>query len=155
MSEIRLGRYQQTLIPFFRPADALRSAVYVVGSPGMGKSTLLGNLCEQYCAAGAGVLLLDIKGDLARDIASRTQHPERIAYVQPGIIRFADGDRVRSPLRSVPHPSGSSLARRPPHPGDGQRQLPPFARHEGLMAGAGAADHPLLVAEVRTQSQPD
>lgn len=94
MSEIRLGRYQQTLIPFIRPADALRSAVYVVGSPGMGKSTLLGNLCEQYCAAGDGVLLLDLKGDLARDIAHRTRHPERIVYVQPGIIRFADGERV-------------------------------------------------------------
>lgn len=94
MSEIRLGRYQQTLIPFIRPADALRSAVYVVGSPGMGKSTLLGNLCEQFCAAGDGVLLLDLKGDLARDIAHRSRHPERIVYVQPGIIRFADGERV-------------------------------------------------------------
>ncbi|MGI8406000.1 MAG: hypothetical protein ACR2OE_14775 [Thermomicrobiales bacterium] len=94
MSEIRLGRYQQTLIPFIRPADALRSALYVVGSPGMGKSTLLGNLCEQYCAAGDGVLLLDLKGDLARDIAHRSRHPERIIYVQPGIIRFADGERV-------------------------------------------------------------
>jgi len=85
-SDIRLGRYQQTLIPFIRPAAALRSAVYVVASPGMGKSTLLGNLCEQYCAAGDGVLLLDLKGDLARDIAHRSR--------QPGIIRFADGERV-------------------------------------------------------------
>ena len=93
-SDIRLGRYQQTLIPFIRPADALRSAVYVVGSPGMGKSTLLGNLCEQYCAAGDGVLLLDLKGDLARDIAHRTRHPERVIYVQPGVIRFGDGERV-------------------------------------------------------------
>jgi hypothetical protein len=93
-SEIRLGRYQQTLVPFVRPVDALRSAVYVVGSPGMGKSTLLGNLCEQYGTAGDGVLLLDIKGDLARDIAGRSQHPENIIYVQPGTIRFADGDRV-------------------------------------------------------------
>jgi len=92
--DIRLGRYQQTLIPFIRPADALRSAVYVVGSPGIGKSTLLGNLCEQYCASGDGVLLLDIKGDLARDIAHRTRHPERVVYVQPGVIRFGDGDRV-------------------------------------------------------------
>lgn len=94
MSEIRLGRYQQTLIPFIRPAAALRSAVYVVGSPGMGKSTLLGNLCEQFCAAGDGVLLLDLKGDLARDIAHRSRHPERVVYVQPGIVRFGDGDRV-------------------------------------------------------------
>jgi hypothetical protein len=93
-SEIRLGRYQQTLVPFVRPVDALSSAVYVVGSPGMGKSTLLGNLCEQYGAAGDGVLLLDIKGDLARDIASRSRLPERITYIQPGVIHAPDGDRV-------------------------------------------------------------
>lgn len=94
MSELRFGRYQQTLIPFVRPADALRTAVYVVGSLGMGKSTLLGNLCEQYCAAGDGVLLLEIKGDLARAIAARTRHLERVIYVQPGVIPFPDGDRV-------------------------------------------------------------
>src|SRR5680860_438636 len=94
MSEIRLGRYDQTRVPFARSIASLRSATYVVGSPGMGKSTLLGNLCEQFCAAGDGVLLLDIKGDLARDIASRTQHPDRVVYVQPGVIRTPHGDRV-------------------------------------------------------------
>jgi len=94
MSEIRLGRYNQTRVPFVRSADALRSAVYVVGSPGMGKSTLLGNLCEQFCGSGDGVLLLDIKGDLARDIASRTRHSDRVVYVQPGILRTPTGDRV-------------------------------------------------------------
>jgi hypothetical protein len=91
---IRLGRYQQTLVPFVRPADVLRTATYVVGSPGMGKSTLLGNLCEQFCAAGDGVLLIDIKGDLARDVAGRTRHPDRAVYVQPGVIRFPDGEGV-------------------------------------------------------------
>ncbi len=94
MSDIRLGRYNQTRVPFVRSADALRSAVYAVGSPGMGKSTLLGNLCEQFCASGDGVILLDIKGDLARDIASRTRHPDRVVYVQPGVLRTDDGDRV-------------------------------------------------------------
>ena len=74
-TEINLGRYNETRIPFTRPIEALRTAIHVIGSPGMGKSTLLGNLCEQYCGAGDGVLLLDIKGDLARDIASRTRYP--------------------------------------------------------------------------------
>ncbi len=94
MSEIRLGRYNQTRVPFVRSADALRSAVHVIGSPGMGKSTLLGNLCEQYCGAGDGVLLLDIKGDLARDIASRTRYPDRVIYVQPGVIKTGSGERI-------------------------------------------------------------
>lgn len=94
MSRIRLGRYATTRIPFSRPVDALLSAIYIAGSPGMGKSTLLGNLCEQFSAAGDGVILLDIKGDLARDIAARSLHPERIVYVQPGVLRTEQGERV-------------------------------------------------------------
>lgn len=94
MSSVRLGKYAQTLMPFSRPVEALTSTGYVIGSPGMGKSTLLGNLCEQYCANGDGVLLLDIKGDLARDVASRTRFPERTVYVKPGSLPFSDGDRV-------------------------------------------------------------
>jgi hypothetical protein len=93
-SDIRLGRYQQTLVPLGRPVDALRTAVYVVGSPGMGKSTLLGNLSEQFCGAGDGVLVLDIKGDLARDIAARTRFPERTIYVQPGVLTLAGEERL-------------------------------------------------------------
>ncbi len=94
MNKITLGRYAETRCRFSLPHKALTTAVYVVGSPGMGKSTLLGNLCEQFCASGDGVILMDLKGDLARDIAHRSRHPERIVYVQPGIIRFADGERV-------------------------------------------------------------
>lgn len=94
MSRIRLGRHHDTRVPFSRPVESLRTATYVAGSPGMGKSTLLGNLCEQFSAAGDGVLLLDIKGDLARDIASRTLHPEQVIYVQPGVIHTSSGDRV-------------------------------------------------------------
>lgn len=94
MSRIRLGRYASTRVPFSRPVDALRTAFYVAGSPGMGKSTFLGNLCEQFCAAGDGIVLLDIKGDLARDIASRTLHPEQVIYVQPGVLRTSVGERV-------------------------------------------------------------
>jgi hypothetical protein len=92
--QVRLGRYEQTLIPLKKPIEALRTAVHIAGSPGMGKSTLLGNLCEQYAAAGDGVILLDIKGDLAREIASRTNYPDRVIYVQPGVIPLPEGDRV-------------------------------------------------------------
>lgn len=94
MSSIRLGRYAVSRVPFSRPAEALRSAVHIIGSPGMGKSTLLGNLCEQYAAAGDGVLVLDIKGDLARDIASRTRHPDRVIYVKPGVLKTDHGERI-------------------------------------------------------------
>ncbi|MGH2535627.1 MAG: type IV secretion system DNA-binding domain-containing protein [Thermomicrobiales bacterium] len=93
-SRIRLGRYASTRVPFAKPVEALRTAVYVAGSPGMGKSTLLGTLCEQFCAAGDGVVLLDIKGDLARDIAARSRQPEQIVYVQPGVITTPAGERV-------------------------------------------------------------
>lgn len=93
-STIRLGKYDETMIPFLRPVESFTSTGYVVGSPGMGKSTLLGNLCEQYCANGDGVVLIDIKGDLARDVASRTEFPDRTVYVKLGTLRFPDGDRV-------------------------------------------------------------
>lgn len=91
---IRFGRYEQTLIPFAKPVAALRTATYVIGSPGMGKSTLLGTLCEQYIAAGDGGIVLDIKGDLARDIASRTRYPDRVIYVRPGILPSPDGGQL-------------------------------------------------------------
>jgi hypothetical protein len=58
-------------------------SLHVMGQPGYGKSTLLGHLAEQFVAAGEGVLLLDFKGELARNVASRTRHPDRLIYVDP------------------------------------------------------------------------
>jgi len=51
-----------------------------------GKSVLLGHLAEQAVAQGEGVLVLDIKdGQLARDIAARTAHTDKLVYVAPGL----------------------------------------------------------------------
>lgn len=63
------------------PED-LRSA-WIVGQPGFGKSTFLGNLAEAFTDAGEGVLLIDIKGGLAEEVAARTKHPDRVIYLDP------------------------------------------------------------------------
>ena len=65
-------------------ADDLWSA-WIVGQPGFGKSTLLGNLAEAFADEGEGVLLLDIKGDLAEQVAGRTKHPDRVLFLDPGL----------------------------------------------------------------------
>lgn len=83
---IVLGEFIETGYDLDFYPDEVRTTIYVTGSPNQGKSTLLGNLAEQFCAAGEGVLVLDIKGDLARELAGRTQHPERVVYVKLGEI---------------------------------------------------------------------
>src|SRR5262245_35687868 len=45
--------------------DARRRHLYVVGSTGTGKSTLLLNLIHQDMQAGRGLTLIDVHGDLA------------------------------------------------------------------------------------------
>jgi hypothetical protein len=84
--KIYFGKYAQTRYRFGRPLENTKTSIYITGSPDMGKSTLLGNLAEQFVAADEGVLLMDIKGDLARAVASRTKHPERVIYVEMGEI---------------------------------------------------------------------
>ncbi len=109
MAEVRLGRYADTLYPCVRDAEAdLRCAAYAVGTQGTGKSTLLANLAEQFTAAGEGVLVVDIKGELAEDIAARTRHVDRLVYVAPGENVFPSGRRywALNPFefdRSQPH----------------------------------------------------
>lgn len=94
MAKITLGQYADTRFRCERDAAAdLRCATYVVGSPGVGKSTLLANLAEQFIAAGEGVLVVDVKGELAEDIAARTVHADRLVYVAPGETRFPSGKR--------------------------------------------------------------
>jgi hypothetical protein len=57
--------------------------IHVVGRPGFGKSVLLGNLALQFHAAGEGVLLVDVKGDLARAVVRRAPDLDRLIYVAP------------------------------------------------------------------------
>ncbi|MGI8486667.1 MAG: hypothetical protein ACR2OU_20715 [Thermomicrobiales bacterium] len=85
MANLRLGKFASTRA--WLEVDELESATscYVVGSPDMGKSTLLGNLVEQFAARESeGLLVLDIKGDLVRAIAARTHYPDRVVYIAPG-----------------------------------------------------------------------
>ena len=77
------------LFPALLPPPALAVApselwnIHVVGRPGFGKSVLLGNLALQFHEAGEGVLLVDVKGDLARAVARRAPDLDRLIYVAP------------------------------------------------------------------------
>lgn len=50
--------------------DARRRHLYIVGSTGTGKSTLLLNLIRQDMAAGRGLTVIDVHGDLADAVAA-------------------------------------------------------------------------------------
>lgn len=90
-----LGKRESSRYRFEMSARELESAIYVVGAPNMGKSTLLGNLAEQFAGIpDRGMLVLDIKGDLAHEIASRTKYADRLIYVAPGECSFPDDDRT-------------------------------------------------------------
>ncbi|MDP9359294.1 MAG: DUF853 domain-containing protein, partial [Chloroflexota bacterium] len=54
-----------------------------MGQPGFGKSVTEGNLFEGFADAGEGVLLIDVKGDLAEQVVRRTKHIDRVVYVAP------------------------------------------------------------------------
>jgi hypothetical protein len=88
---MNFGLYESSRYEF--EIEETRTPIYVVGSPNMGKSTLLGNLTEQFAVAGDGILVIDIKGDLAKDIVARTSFPDRTIYVKAGGISFPDGVR--------------------------------------------------------------
>jgi type IV secretory pathway VirB4 component len=89
---IVLGEYATTYYDLDFYEDETATTIYAIGSPNQGKSTLLGNLAEQFCAAGEGVLVLDIKGDMVQDIATRTRNPDRTVYVKLGEIQVPGMD---------------------------------------------------------------
>jgi len=65
-------------------ADA-RSHLHLLGATGSGKSTLLTNLVLQDVRAGRGVVVIDPKGDLVRDLLDRLpeQAAERLVLIDP------------------------------------------------------------------------
>lgn len=79
------------------PAEDLWSA-WIVGQPGFGKSTFLGNLVEKFADEGEGVLLLDIKGDLAEQVAARTKHPDRVIFLDPAMAHLQGRYYAFNPL---------------------------------------------------------
>src|SRR5689334_18211457 len=86
MARISLGRYVVPGTPATLPL-AVESAdlwsAHVVGVPGFGKSTFLANLALQCAAAGEGVIVLDVKGDLVESILARTEYWDRVVWVEP------------------------------------------------------------------------
>lgn len=55
----------------------------VVGTPGFGKSWFLAHLIEWFQKAGEGVILFDIKGDLAELVVRRAPDPRKVIYIDP------------------------------------------------------------------------
>jgi hypothetical protein len=72
-----IGRY-----PLRMDLKSLRS-IHILGQPGYGKSTLLGRLAETFADLGHGVLVIDIRGDLATNLVCRTKHADRLILVDP------------------------------------------------------------------------
>lgn len=64
------------------PAEDLWST-WIVGQPGFGKSTFLGNLAEAFADEGEGVILIDTKGNLAEEFTARTKHTDRLIFLDP------------------------------------------------------------------------
>lgn len=83
-AKVRLGRYARTRAGWELTPEELRTAIYIVGAPDQGKSTTIGNGVEDAADRGEAVLVLDIKGDLVREIAARTKYPERVVWFAPG-----------------------------------------------------------------------
>lgn len=80
-----------------------RFSAHIVGIPGSGKSHLLDWMAEQAHRGGEGVLILDIKdGELAKQLAARTERPQDVIYVAPGLapdgmtwsINLLEGDHT-------------------------------------------------------------
>jgi hypothetical protein len=100
VSDITFGDYDLTYYEYDLPYEDLDGSIHVVGSPDMGKSTLLGNLAEQFHAAGEGVLVVDITGNLVREIAARTSRPKETIYVKLGAVDFGLDSSGKSDIRS-------------------------------------------------------
>jgi hypothetical protein len=81
----------------------LRS-IHVLGVPGMGKSTLLGQLAAWYAAQGCGVVVLDIKdGTLATEVGARSRLPlDRLLLFAPGQAWVAGRSWASNPLDGNP-----------------------------------------------------
>ncbi len=88
-----------------RSDDRLRHT-WVVGPTGAGKSTLLGNLIVQDMAAGAGVVVIDARGDLVSDVLARVPDSRRddVIVVDPSqtarplgfnVLSVAKGEQSR------------------------------------------------------------
>ena len=73
--------------------DDRRRHIYVIGSTGMGKSVLLGNMAYQDMMDGKGFAFLDPHGDVVESLLSKVP-PERVddvIYFDPGNMEFPMG----------------------------------------------------------------
>lgn len=114
MHPLPLGRYAETEMyhareEFFIPGPARRKHMYVVGTTGSGKSTLIRNCVAWDVARGLGVTVVDPHGDLVLDILknhiprSRTND---VVYCDPSLA-----DRAFSiNILEVNHPAQQPLA---------------------------------------------
>ncbi len=78
--------------------------LWVIGSPGRGKSNFLGRFTDACIANGDGVILHDPKGDLARDVAANTRYADRLIYISIGGPTAATPRWCAKPAGACPRP---------------------------------------------------
>jgi hypothetical protein len=75
-----------------KTSDRLRG-IWALGPPGVGKSTLLGNMALQDIQAGRGIVVIDPKTDLVTDLLNRIP-PERqydVLVIDPSAVDYPVG----------------------------------------------------------------
>jgi len=84
--EINLGRTTTFESLVFIEESDLKRHVYVLGKTGVGKTTCLLNIADQWIKQGGGLLLLDPHGDLYEDILKRVPRKRRsdVVLIEPG-----------------------------------------------------------------------
>lgn len=89
---VTFGHYEGygQLHPLVLSADERMQHVWVVGQTGTGKSTLLKNIAIQDIHAGRGCGLIDLHGDLARDILNYIpqRRIEDVVYFDAGDAKY-------------------------------------------------------------------
>jgi hypothetical protein len=83
-SSITLGTDVATRQPVTLAGESKDLGLYMIGAPGMGKSTLMLNMILQDISQGNGVCVLDPHGDLITDILARLDAPaDRVIILDP------------------------------------------------------------------------
>jgi hypothetical protein len=81
---ITLGIDVATQQPVTLAGESKDLGLYIIGAPGVGKSTLMLNMVLQDISQGHGVCVLDPHGDLINDILGRSDaDPDRVILLDP------------------------------------------------------------------------
>ncbi|HYF05445.1 MAG TPA: type IV secretion system DNA-binding domain-containing protein [Patescibacteria group bacterium] len=84
------ANYRNTMTPFGIRTDDRRRHMYVIGKTGMGKTTLLENMCIQDIQNGRGVCFIDPHGDSLQKILNciPTSRINDVIYFNPADLEY-------------------------------------------------------------------